>query len=168
LRNEDNSHVTAIVTPKNDYEKLSVGDFHTLKTLVIAKRISETFAAEIIIDFEKADKGIFICMNLFTFKWLARYVNGIKIESKVVKIAIIGDNTRYKFYTKLPIAYGDKVLIYDLPIENNDIDRAKWKVPDSDGQHVLFNVDLLSAVILLNQQFRMRLNGQEFNMALLF
>lgn len=86
---------------------------------------------------------------------------------KELKLSIISDNTSFRFYAMLPVHVRDNLLTYILPKSNGDLDTSRWRRIETDGPHVILEMDLLSACILYNRQYVLHYYNIEFDLALM-
>ena len=156
------------MSAKHEQDQLTPDNFNSLLDSIINRRNDEGLHTEISINISHSKDGIFICLDLFSFVWLVGVTMHLRIDSKELKLSTIDEISRITFYAGLPVdAITHNLLTYHIPINNSDIDPAKWRITYLKGDSVLFTMDLLSACILLYQQFRIHLRRSEYDLALI-
>ena len=79
----------------------------------------------------------------------------------------VGQMKKFHFFTILPISMiKDNLLTYHIPRGNDDFDTSRWKIVESHGSSVLFEVDFLSAYYIWQREFQLFLGDEQFPLAL--
>lgn len=99
------------------------------------------------------------------FKNLMEFAEYLEDSSAYSKVAVIDETARFQFFGTLP-AVRNNLINYDIPISNSDFDTAKWKILETHGTNVLFEVDTFSAILIYRRGFRLFLDDAQFSLAL--
>ncbi|KAL7014058.1 hypothetical protein ACKWTF_015718 [Chironomus riparius] len=158
--------IDAVITAKHPNDSLTAEDLYAVRVLITDKLGAVDLNDKIQINMDGPYMEVFRCQNLQSFLWFLEATTGLIVNSKETKQSAINDGTVYNFYTMLPVPYTDHFLLRDIPRFNGDFDTSHWRT-ESDGQHVIYEVDLLSACLLYNRQYVLQYGQTAYNLALM-
>ena len=158
-----NEVIEVMFTAKHEYHTLNNNDLNYLRNLISENEVAGNF-----IDDSELQEGVWKCQSLEAFLWLIDVTFGHEVNSKQLKLSVVGRRENYTFFARVPAEnIGSNFLTYHIPMWNEDLDTAKFHLIGKDASSILMQTDLLGAAILMHKQFRLSYKGIVFDLAML-
>jgi len=104
---------------------------------------------------------------LMKFPDYAPFIHVIAKLEYLHNIIATGRMEKFYFLAILPISMiRDNLVTYHIPKSNGDFITSRWKIVESHGSSVLFEVDFLSAYYIWQRKFQLFFGNEQFPLAL--
>jgi len=99
------------------------------------------------------------------FKNLSAFAKCLAELKKDCKWTTLGETARFQLFATLPSVH-ENLINYQIPINNGDMDTAKWTILERHGNNVIFEVDTISACLIWVRGFKLFVGKELFPLAL--